>query len=85
MFLVLSYSHLYSMVKNYGVNDINFTILMMNQTTKVSYLAWAVYDYYSEDNSEKSLKKEVDNVKIDSLPTQCTLIKEILLNVKIKL
>lgn len=65
MFGFLSFYHIMRMYLAYGSYVQDFTLVLMNQTTKVTYLAYAVHDYYTP---EENLPVEVRGRKITHLP-----------------
>jgi hypothetical protein len=56
MFSFLSGYHIWRMYVAYGSYVQDFTLILMNHTIKVTYLAFAVYDYYIKENVETMLK-----------------------------
>lgn len=52
----------------YGLYVQDFTLVLMNQTTKVTYVAWAVRDYYTDDEKLKEEVPELGGRKIRHLP-----------------
>jgi len=43
----------------YGLYVMDFTLVVMNQTTKVTYIAWAVSDFYTKKNIELKMKLQL--------------------------
>ena len=65
MFTFLSIYHIIRMYLAYGEYVMDFTLVLMNQTTKVTYIAWAVHDFYTD---EEKLPKALQGRKISKLP-----------------
>ena len=56
MFCFLSGYHLWRMYLAYAIWAADFTFVLMNQTTKVTFLAWSISDYYTREYVETQMK-----------------------------
>jgi hypothetical protein len=68
MFTFLSFYHLWRMWEAYGLYIQDFTLVLMNQTTKVTYIAWAVHDFYKNQKDASKLPPELKGRVIRHLP-----------------
>jgi len=53
----------------YGLYVQDFTLVLMNQTTKVTYIAWAVHDFYKHQKDPSKLPPELKGRVIRHLPS----------------
>ena len=56
MFSFMSGYYLWRMYLSYGIWAMDLTTIVMNQTTKVTFLAWSISDYYVKEHVETQMK-----------------------------
>ena len=56
MFTFLSGYHLWRMYVAYGLYEANLSVILMNSTSKVTFLAWSISDYYVREHVETQMK-----------------------------